>query len=170
MDGVELEYRALLGRIYAEKLVSDLGEFVIVFDNTPSCIAMASVVAALSWARGARARALSSTELSEEVDSALLIMSPHVEGLGARAVSVLKKVKTFAALHTPVFYALDEAEGAEEALRGKEVRFAVRESPGEINFYKVHVEGGQALAELYDVYKLAPHEAAIVRRYEAQKG
>lgn len=170
MEGAELEYRALLAKIYAERLVQDLDEFVIIYDKTPSCAAMASAVLALVWARGARARAVAYDELDEDVDNALLLMSPYVEGLEERAVRALKRVRRIAILHTPVFYALDEAEGAEEVLKDKEVRYAVRETPGEINIYKVRVEGEKAMAELYDALRLNPHEAQIVRRYEASRG
>ena len=168
MDGVELRYRALLGRIYAEKLLAGVDSFVVVYDETPSCIAMAAALFAA--AKTARADAVPSGKLAGEVDSAVLVMSPHVAGLGSRAVDVLRKVRRFAALHTPVFYALDEAEGAAEALSGKEVRFAVREQPGEITFYKVSVAGNNLTSEVYDVYKLSPEEAALVRQYEAQHG
>lgn len=55
-------------------------------------------------------------------------------------------------------------------MRGKEVRFAVRERPGEITFYKVSVAGDDLAAEVYDVYKLSPRELAIIREYEALHG
>ncbi|MEL9989924.1 MAG: hypothetical protein QXP98_03825 [Thermoproteus sp.] len=167
MDGAELAYRALLGRIYSEVLISDLKDFTIVFDDTPSCVAMASVVAAMSAARGASTSVVASNELEGEVDNALLLMSPYVENLGERALRVLSKVRRLAALHTPVFYAIEEIEGAARALAGKEVRFGVREAPGEITFYKVRVDGEKLVADVYAVRKLSPDEQAIVRRYEA---
>jgi len=57
----------------------------------------------------------------------------------------------------------------EEVLAGKEVRFAVRETPGEITFYRVYVEGGSLKAVAYGVRKLTAEELKIVRRYEAEK-
>lgn len=164
MNSVELRYRALLGRIYAEKLLAGVDKFVVVYDETPSCIAMAAAL--LAAAKSARVDAVPSDRLTGEVDDAVLLMSPHVAELGKRAVEILKRVKRFAALHTPVFYALDEAGGAAEALSGKEVRFAVREQPGEITFYKVSVSGGGVKTEIYDVYKLSPEEVELIRQYE----
>jgi len=166
MRGSEVAYRALLGRIYAENLVGDVGELAVVYDKTPSCVAMAAAVGASSRAR---VEFYASDEFDVDVDNALLLMSPHLEGLGRRAVAVLRRVRKFAALHTPIFYYLDGVGGVEEVLAGKEARFAVRETPGEITFYRVYVEGGSLRAVAYGVRRLTAEELKIVRRYEAEK-
>ena len=101
MDGAELKYRALLGRIYAERLLAGVDEFVVIYDETPSCTAMAAALLAASRAKAVRAVPFG--KLAEEVDSAALLLSPYVAGLAERALETLRRVKRFAALHTPSF-------------------------------------------------------------------
>lgn len=164
MDSAEVMYRALLARLYVDHLIHDVNDVIVIFDETSSCAAMASAIVALMWARGKSARAVSSSELEDPVDNALLLLSPYVEGLGERAKGLLPKVRKFIALHTPVYYHLELSPELEEAAKTKEVRFAVRETPGEIAFYRA-----TPAPVLYHRRALASEELSIVRRYEASK-
>ncbi len=166
MEGAELLYRAFLGRIYGRHLLEKVEDVTIVYDDTPSCVAIAaSVTAVLENV----VNVVKPEELTHEVDNALLVMSPHLQNLGERAASVLRKVRKFVALHTPVFYALDDVKEAVELLRGKEVRFAVRETPREIIFYRVSLSNGEVKLEPYFTKTLSPREMEIVRKFEVLK-
>ena len=73
-------------------------------------------------------------------------------------------------LHTPVFYAVMEMEGAARALASNEARFGVGNVLGEINFFKVRVDGEMFVADVYAVKKIPPDKRAIVRRCETSHG
>ncbi|MFN3803492.1 MAG: hypothetical protein ACK4SY_00340 [Pyrobaculum sp.] len=167
MEGVEVLYRAWLGRLYAQYLIHGVKEVTIIYDETPSCVAIAASVAALAEDRVLAA--VKSGEIREEVDNALLIMNPQVERLGERAAAVLKKVRRFVALHTPVFYALDEVKDVSALLEGKEVRFAVRETPWEVTFYKVVASRDGLKTEPYAAKTLTPGEVELIRKFEILK-
>lgn len=47
MEVSEVMYRALLAKLYADYLIGDVDEVVVVYDATPSCVALASAVVAL---------------------------------------------------------------------------------------------------------------------------
>lgn len=166
MEDVETMYRAMLGRIYARKLLGDIERLSIIHDGTTSCAALATAVAAAAWDK---VDAVYPVDVEVEVDNALIILSPRQEGMAERAASALRKVKKFAALHTPVFYALDEIPAVAELLKGKEVRFAVRESPSEITFYKVYLEGDELKTVAYDKWPLSTKELEVVKKFEASK-
>lgn len=161
MEDVEALYRAMLGRMYAARLIGDVDRISIIHDGTPSCSALAAAVAAAAWEK---VEAVYTEPV--EVEKALVVLSPRVEGMPQRAAAILKKVKRFVALHTPVFYALDEVPDAASLLAGKEVRFAVRETPGEVTFYRVYVEGGEIRTEAYYRWILSDREAEVVRKFE----
>lgn len=167
MEGVEVLYRAWLGRLYVRYLLQGVREVAIIYDDSPSCVAIAASVAALAEDRVIDV--VKSGEVRKEVDNALLIMSPQVERLGERAAAVLKKVQKFAALHTPVFYALDEMRDVSTLLEGKEVRFAVRETPWEVVFYKVVASRDGLKTERYATWSLTPGEVELIRRFEVLK-
>ncbi|MFB6489982.1 MAG: hypothetical protein TU35_001840 [Thermoproteus sp. AZ2] len=97
--------------------------------------------------------------------NALLLLGPYGEGLAERVAKLLPSVERLVALHTPAYYAVEGTPELEEAARAKEVRFAVRESPTRINFYRVR----PSALELYASKEFTPQELEVVKRYEASK-
>ena len=67
-------------------------------------------------------------------------------------------------MHTPAYFAASEIEGFAEAAKGREVRYAAREAPGEITYYRA-VDGN---VEAAGVRRLSQYEQRIVRMYESK--
>lgn len=162
MDPAELRYRALLAVVYWE-LTKDLDGLHIFYEQTESCVSMASAAAALRLASGLRTEA-ASLEEAEEVDYGLVLAGPYREGLGELALNVLRLIRKTAVLHTPVYFAVSELGDFQEMARNREIRYAVREMPGEIAYYKL-VNGN---AEMIGVKKLNRYEQLIIRMYESE--
>lgn len=166
MDAAELEYRALLSLIYAEA-AADLDDVSVVYEDTPSCISLASALTALLMARGKKVSAAPASRLEGPVDSAFIVMGPYRDGLADAVASILPLVKKVAVLHTPAYFAVEELDDFPKLVEGKEVRYAVREEPGEITFYKVRASGGRIEKSEIAKRRLTAAESRIVRRYEA---
>ncbi|CCC81113.1 hypothetical protein [Thermoproteus tenax] len=167
MEGAELEYRALLAQWYDKYMLKDVDKFTVVYDETPSCIAMASAIIALAEARGARPIAVAYGEALDAVENPVLIMGPLREGLAERALDILRRAAgALAVLHTPVYFALDELEGAAFDV---EVRYGVRETPDEVAFYRARNIGGSVVKEKYAAHKISEREKEVIRRYEVSE-
>jgi len=81
-------------------------------------------------------------------DYGLVLAGPYRDDLGGLVLKRLRLIRKTAVLHTPAYFAASELEGFEEAARGREIRYAVREAPGEITYYRlangeVEVMGGK---------------------------
>jgi len=160
MKPEEVNYRALLAVVYWE-LTRDLNPLQVVYEQSGSCISIASAVAALRLAAGLQ------TELGVvgdvgEVDYGLVLAGPYREDLGEVVIETLHKIRKVAVIHTPAYFAASEMQEFQKAARGKEIRYAVREAPGEITYYrliedKVEAVGGK---------RLGSYEQRIVRMYE----
>ncbi|MEM4081671.1 MAG: hypothetical protein QXK71_05560 [Pyrobaculum sp.] len=162
MEDVESLYRAMLGRIYTNKLIADVDRLSIIHDGTSSCFALATAVATAAWEK---IDAIYTTPV--EVDKGLVLLSPKSEV--DTAVEVVKKIKKFIALHTPVFYTLIELSEAPHLFKNKEVRYAVRKSPGEIVFYRVNVIDNEVKPTPYDKWILSNREIEVVKKFEQLK-
>ncbi len=166
MEGVELEYRAVLSLIYSE-LVADLKSLHVIYEETPSCISMASALAALLMNRGVSVSASPVSKLGKPVESAFLAMGPYRDDLAEAVAAVLPLVEKTAVLHTPAYYAAEELRDFPKMIEGKEVRYAVREEPGEITFYKVVSRGGELEKSAIGRRRLTGAESEVIRRYES---
>nr|WP_287070167.1 hypothetical protein [Pyrobaculum sp.] len=165
MEGAEVEYRAVLSLIYAD-MASDLDDVVIVFENSPSCISMASAITALLMARGKRVEAVPAAQFRNSARHALFLMGPYRNDLAEAVASLLPYVERVAILHTPAYYAVEELADFPKLIEGKEVRYAVREDPGEITIYKVTAREGELKKSEVARRKLSATGLKIIRRYE----
>lgn len=77
-------------------------KFTAVYDETPSCIAMASAIIALAEARGARPIAVAYGEALAAVENPVLIMGPLREGLAERALDILSRRRFGRPTHSSV--------------------------------------------------------------------
>jgi hypothetical protein len=116
---------------------------------------IASGVAALRLAAGLETE-VEPIEEAGEADYGLVLAGPYREGLGELALGVLRRIRRVAVLHTPAYFAASEMNNA-EAARGKEVRYAAREVPEEIRYYR-WVDGN---VEATDARRLSPYEQRI---------
>jgi len=67
-------------------------------------------------------------------------------------------------LHTPAYFAASELEGFKETARGREIRYAVREAPGEITYYRL----ADGEVEVMGAKRLSSYEQLIIRMYKAE--
>ncbi len=160
MEPEELSYRALLAVVYWE-LTKDLDTLHVLYEKSESCSIIAAAVAALRLASGMRT-SISPIEEAEEVDHGLVLAGPYREGLGELVLKALGKIRNVAVLHTPAYFAVSETPGFQDVARSREVRYAVREEPGEITYYKL-ING---VAKAVGIRKLSSYEQRIVRMYE----
>ncbi len=160
MEPEEVSYRALLAVVYWE-LTKDLDTLHILYEKSESCSAIAAAVAALRLASGMRTSA-SPIEEAEEADHGLVLAGPYREGLGELVLKALGKIRNVAVLHTPAYFAVSEMPEFQDVARSREVRYAVREEPGEITYYKLT----NGVAKAVGVRKLSSYEQKIVRMYE----
>jgi hypothetical protein len=142
----ELRYRSLLATAYWE-LTKDLDVLYIFYQQNESCIAMAAT-----------------PEEVREVDHGLVLAGPYRDDLGSLVLKMLRLIRKTAVLHTPAYFAASELEGFEEAARGREIRYAVRETPGEITYYRL----ANGEVEVMGAKRLSPYEQLIIRMYEAE--
>jgi len=162
MEPSELRYRSLLATAYWE-LTKDLDVLYIFYQQNESCIAMASAVAALRLVSGLKTESATPEEVIE-VDHGLVLAGPYRDDLGSLVLKMLRLIRKTAVLHTPAYFAASELEGFEEVARGREIRYAVREAPGEITYYRL--ANGQV--EVIGTKRLSPYEQQIIRTYEAE--
>lgn len=162
MEPSELRYRSLLATAYWE-LTKDLDVLYIFYQQSESCIAMASAVAALRLASGLETEAATPEEV-REVDHGLVLAGPYRDDLGSLVLKMLRLIRKTAVLHTPAYFAASELEGFEEAARGIEIRYAVREVPGEITYYRL----ANGEVEVMGAKRLSSYEQLIIRMYEAE--
>jgi hypothetical protein len=162
MEPEEVRYRALLGVVYRD-LTRDLNPLHVFYERTKSCALIASAVAALRLAAGLETE-VEPIEEAGEVDYGLVLAGPYKEGLGELALGALRRIRRVAVLHTPAYFAASEMRDFAEAARRKEVRYAAREVPEEIRYYR-WVDGNMEAA---GARRLSPYERRIVRMYEVQ--
>jgi hypothetical protein len=162
MEPEEVRYRALLAVAYWD-LTRDLNPLHVFYERTESCVLIASAVAALRLASGLKTEAATPEEV-REVDHGLVLAGPYREDLGSLVLKMLHLIRKTAVLHTLAYFAASELEGFEEAARGREIRYAVREAPGEITYHRL--ANGQV--EVMGAKRLSPYEQLIIRTYEAE--
>jgi len=163
MKPEEVRYRALLGVVYWE-LTRDLNPLHVFYERTESCVLIASGVAALRLAAGLETE-VEPIDEAGEADYGLVLAGPYRDELGSLVLKMLRLIRKTAVLHTPAYIAASELEGFKEAARGREIRYAVRKTPGEITYYRL-TNGG---VEVMGAKRLSPYEQLIVRMYEAEK-
>ena len=103
-------------------------------------------------------------ELIEEADYGLVLAGPYRDDLGGLVLKILRLIRKTAVLHTPAYFAASELEGFEELARGRVIRYAVREAPGEITYYRL----AKGEVEVMGARRLSPYEQLIIRMYEAE--
>ena len=162
MEPEEVRYRALLAVVYWD-LTRDLNPLHVFYERTESCVSITSAVAALRLAAGLETE-VEHIEGAGEADYGLVLAGPYREGLGELALGALRRIRRVAVLHTPAYFAASEIEGFAEAAKGREVRYAAREAPGEITYYRA-VDGN---VEAAGVRRLSQYEQRIVRMYESK--
>jgi hypothetical protein len=162
MEPEEVRYRALLSVVYWD-LTRDLNPLHVFYERTESCVSIASAVAALRLASGLKTEAATPEEV-REVDHGLVLAGPYRDDLGSLVLKMLRLIRKTAVLHTPAYFAASELEGFEEAARGREIRYAVREAPGEITYYRL----ANGEVEVMGAKRLSPYEQLIIRIYEAE--
>ncbi len=162
MEPEEVRYRALLAVVYWD-LTKDLNPLRVFYERTESCALIASAVAALRLAAGLETEVQPIDE-AEEADYGLVLAGPYRDELGSLVLKMLRLIRKTAVLHTPAYFAASELEGFKDAARGREIRYAVREIPGEITNYRL----ANGKVEVMGVKRLSPHEQLIIRMYEAE--
>lgn len=93
-----------------------------------------------------------------------MLAGPYRDGLGSPVLKMLRLIRKTAVLHTPAYFAASELEGFREAAHGREIRYAVRETPGEITYYGL----ANGEVEAMGAKRLSPYEQLIIRMYEAE--
>jgi hypothetical protein len=161
MEPEEVRYRALLGVVYWD-LTRDLNPLNVFYERSESCVLIASAVAALRLAAGLETEVQPIDEAGE-ADYGLVLAGPYRDELGSIVLKMLRLIRKTAVLHTPAYFAASELEGFEEAARGREIRYAVREVPGEITCYRL----ANGEVEVMEARRLSPYEQLIIRMYEA---
>jgi hypothetical protein len=162
MEPEEVRYRALLGVVYWD-LTRDLNPLYVFYERTESCVLIASAVAALRLAAGLETEVQPIDEAGE-ADYGLVLAGPYRDELGSLVLKMLRLIRKTAVLHTPAYFAASELEGFKEAARGREIRYAVRETPGEITYYRL----ANGEVEVMGVKRLGPYAQLIIRMYEAE--
>jgi hypothetical protein len=162
MEPEEVRYRALLAVVYWE-LTRDLNPLHVFYERTENCALIASAVAALRLASGLKTEVATPEEV-REVDHGLVLAGPYRDDLGSLVLKMLQLIRKTAVLHTPAYFAASEQEGFKEAARGREIRYAVRETPGEITYYRL----ANGEVEVMGAKRLSPYEQLIIRMYEAE--
>jgi hypothetical protein len=162
MKPEEVRYRALLGVVYWD-LTRDLNPLHVFYEWTESCVLIASAVAAFRLAAGLETE-VQPIDKAGEADYGLVLAGPYRDDLGSLVLKMLQLIRKTAVLHTPAYFAASELEGFEETARGREIRYAVRETPGEITYYKL----ANGEVEVMGAKRLSPYEQLIIRMYEAE--
>ena len=162
MEPEEVRYRALLGVVYWD-LTRDLNPLHVFYERSESCVLIASAVAALRLAAGLETEVQPIGEAGE-ADYGLVLAGPYRDELGILVLKMLRLIRKPAVLHTPAYFAASELEGFKEAARGREIRYAVREIPGEITYYR----WANGEVEVMWARRLSPYEQLIIRMYEAE--
>jgi len=162
MEPEEVGYRALLAVVYWD-LTRDLNPLHVFYERTESCVSIASAVAALRLAAGLETE-VEPIEGAGEADYGLVLAGPYREGLGELALGALRRIRRVAVLHTPAYFAASEMGDFAEAVKGREVRYAAREAPGEITYYRA-VDGN---VEAAGARRLSQYEQRIVKMYESK--
>ena len=162
MEPEEVRYRALLAVVYWD-LTRDLNPLHVFYERTESCVLIASAVATLRLTSGLKTEVATPEEV-REVDHVLVLAGPYRDDLGSLVLKMLRLIRKTAVLHTPAYFAASELEGFKEAARGREIRYAVRETPGEITYYRL----ANGEVEVMGTKRLSPYEQLIIRMYEAE--
>jgi hypothetical protein len=81
VDAVELEYRSVLATLYW-KILSDLDDVAVVYEDSPSYTALASSLLTLLIDKGMKARAVRRADLDNSLDNVFVAMGPYRDGLG----------------------------------------------------------------------------------------
>ncbi len=162
MEPKEVRYRALLAVVYWD-LTRDLNPLHVFYERTESCALIASGVAALRLAAGLETE-VEPIDEAGEADYGLMLAGPYRDELGSLVLKMLQLIRKTAVLHTPAYFAASELEGFEEAARSREIRYAVRETPGEITYYRM----ANGEVEVMGTRKLSPYEQLIIRMYETE--
>jgi alkylated DNA nucleotide flippase Atl1 len=168
VEAVELEYRSVLATLYW-KILSDLDDVAVVYEDSPSCTALASSLLTLLIDKGAKARAVRRSDLNHPLDHVFVAMGPYREGLGEEVLEVLRLVRRVAVVHTPAYYAAEEMAGFPEAIRRVEVRYAARELPDVVTYYRVVSREGELKKAVIGEERITGAKMDIIRRYEAEK-
>jgi PhoPQ-activated pathogenicity-related protein len=74
-----------------------------------------------------------------------------------------------AVVHTPAYYAAEEMAGFLEAVKGIEVRYAARELPDVVTYYRVVARNGVLEKAVIGEERIAGVKMEVIRRYEAEK-
>jgi hypothetical protein len=146
MKPEEVRYRALLAVVYWE-LTRDLNPLHVFYERTESCVLIASAVVALRLAAGLETE-VEHIEEAGKADYGLVLAGPYRDDLGGLVLKMLRLIRKTGVLHTLAHFAASELEGFKETARGRVIRYAVRETPGEITYYRladgeVEVMGGK---------------------------
>jgi len=168
VEATELEYRSVLATLYW-KILNDLDNVVVVYEDSPSCIALASSLFTLLIERGVKARAVRRADLGRPLDNVFIAMGPYREGLGEDVLEVLRIVRRVAVIHTPAYYAAEEMAGFPEAVKGIEVRYAARELPNVVTYYRVVARNGALEKAVIGEERITGVKMEVIRRYEAEK-